>query len=54
LDDPYPSIQAALLYYGIAGDLLEACLQTAEVILNEAAFNRWPSVPVLVASGAAI
>ncbi len=46
LDGGHPSIQAALLHYGIDGDLLEDCLQAAETILEEAAFNRWPSVPV--------
>jgi hypothetical protein len=46
LDGRHPSIQAALLHCGIDGDLLEECLQTADAILNEAAFNRWPSVPV--------
>ncbi len=46
LDGRHPSIQAALLYYGIDGDLLETCLQTAETILEEDSFNRWPSVPV--------
>ena len=46
LDGRHPSIQAALLHYGIDGDLLEDCLQAAETILDEAAFNRWPSVPV--------
>jgi hypothetical protein len=46
LDGGHPSIQAALLHCGIDGDLLEECLQTAEAILNETAFNRWPSVPV--------
>jgi hypothetical protein len=46
LDNPHPSIQAALLHYGIDDDLLEECLQIAETILEEAAFNRWPSVPL--------
>jgi hypothetical protein len=46
LDTPHPSIQAALLHYGIDDDLLETCLQTAEAILEENSFNRWPSVPV--------
>lgn len=44
LEGRHPSIQAALLHYGIDGDLLEECLQTAEVILKEDAFNCWPSV----------
>lgn len=46
LDGRHPSIQAALLHYGIDGDLLEDCLQAAEALLEEEAFNRWPSVPV--------
>jgi hypothetical protein len=46
LDDRHPSIQAALLHCGIDGDLLEACLQAADAILEENSFNRWPSVPV--------
>jgi hypothetical protein len=46
LEGRHPSIQAALLHYGIDGDLLEDCLRTAETILDEDAFNRWPSVPV--------
>jgi hypothetical protein len=46
LDGGHPSIQTALLHCRIDGDLLEECLQTAEAILSEAAFNRWPSVPV--------
>lgn len=46
LGDQHPSIQAALLHYGIDGDLLEDCLQAAETLLEEAAFNRWPTVPV--------
>jgi len=46
LDCRHPSIQAALLHYGIDGDLLEACLQAAEAILEEDVFNRWPEVPV--------
>jgi len=46
LDCRHPSIQAALLHYGIDGDLLEACLQAAEAILEEDVFNRWPAVPV--------
>jgi len=46
LDCRHPSIQAALLHYGIDGDLLEECLQAAETIFEEDAFNRWPSVPL--------
>jgi len=46
LDGRHPSIQTALLHQGIDGDLLEECLQAAEIIIDEAAFNRWPSVPV--------
>lgn len=42
LDNEYPSIQAALLDYGIDGDLLEECLQSAELIVQEPVFNRWP------------
>jgi hypothetical protein len=42
----YPSIQMALLDHGIDGDLLEECLQAAELIVKEPAFNRWPSVPL--------
>jgi hypothetical protein len=42
----HPSIQAALLHYGIDADQLEDCLQTAEAILEDATFNRWPSVPL--------
>jgi hypothetical protein len=46
LECRHPSIQAALLHCGIDGDLLEECLRTAETILDEHAFNRWPSVPL--------
>lgn len=46
LDGRHPSIQAALLHYGVDGDQLETCLQVAETILEEDAFYRWPSVPV--------
>ncbi|WP_374091054.1 hypothetical protein [Methylomicrobium lacus] len=46
LDGRHPSILAALLDYGIDGDLLETCLQTAEAILEEDEFKRWPAVPV--------
>jgi hypothetical protein len=46
LDGQHPSIQAALLHYGIDGDLLEDCLQAAELIVEEPTFNRWPSVPI--------
>jgi hypothetical protein len=46
LDGKHPSIQAALLHGGIDGDLLEECLQAAEMILQETTFNRWPAVPV--------
>jgi hypothetical protein len=46
LECRHPSIQAALLHYGIDGDLLETCLQTAESIFEDATFNRWPGVPV--------
>lgn len=42
LDDRHPSIQAALLDYGIDCDLLEEC----QAILEEDSFNRWPAVPV--------
>ncbi|MGR8951132.1 MAG: hypothetical protein ACU83V_01760 [Gammaproteobacteria bacterium] len=34
LSGRHPSVQAALLHYGIDGDLLETCLQTAEIILE--------------------
>ncbi|WP_020565908.1 hypothetical protein [Methylosarcina fibrata] len=46
LDGEHPSIQAALLHYGIDGDLLEECLKAAEIIIDVNEFNRWPSVPV--------
>jgi hypothetical protein len=46
LDGQYPSVQAALLQYGIDGDLLETWLQAAEMSLDETEFTRWPSVPV--------
>lgn len=42
----YPSIQAALMDYGIDADLLAACLDAAEQIHREPEFNRWVSVPV--------
>jgi hypothetical protein len=46
LDRQHPSIQAALLHYGIDADLLAECLDAAETILAEPEFSRWPSVPV--------
>jgi len=46
LDGEHPSIQAALLHYGIDADLLDACLKAAETIIDSNEFNRWPSVPV--------
>lgn len=46
LDRQHPSIQAALLHYGIDADLLAECLDAAEKILGEPEFSRWPSVPV--------
>lgn len=46
LEGEYPSIQTALLDHGIDGDLLAACLDEAERVLDEPVFNRWPSVPV--------
>ncbi|WP_305909430.1 hypothetical protein Q9L42_005525 [Methylomarinum sp. Ch1-1] len=46
LEGEYPSIQAALMDYGIDADLLAACLDAAERITQEPEFNRWPSVPV--------
>lgn len=46
LEGEHPSIQTALLDYGIDADLLAACLNAAEIIVAEQAFNRWPSVPV--------
>jgi hypothetical protein len=42
----YHSIQAALLYHGIVGYLLEACLLTAETVYASGEWCRWPSVPV--------
>lgn len=46
LEGEYPSIQVALMDYGIDADLLAACLDAAEQIVQEPEFNRWPSVPV--------
>lgn len=40
------TIQLALLDCGVAGDLLEVCLQAAEVALAGDEWCRWPSVPV--------
>jgi hypothetical protein len=42
----HPSIMAALLYHGIDGDLLEACLLAAEIVRTSGEWYRWPSVPV--------
>lgn len=46
LECEHPSIQAALLHYGIDADLLAASLNAAEKIIAEPEFNRWPTVPV--------
>jgi hypothetical protein len=42
----HPSIQAALVHHGIDGDLLEACLLSAEAVIASEEWCRWPSVPV--------
>jgi hypothetical protein len=42
----HPSIQAALVQHGIDGDLLEACLLSAEAVIAGEEWCRWPSVPV--------
>lgn len=39
-------IQDALARHGIAGGLLEACLQAAEAVLEGDDWVRWPFVPV--------
>ncbi len=41
-----PSIQAALLSQGINGDVLEACLHTADAVVASDEWCRWPLVPV--------
>jgi hypothetical protein len=46
LEGEYPTIEVALLDYDIDGELLAACLDAAERVLDEPEFNRWPSVPV--------
>lgn len=46
LDHEYSSLQDALQQYGVEGDLLMNCLESAERIIAEPGFIRWPSVPV--------
>ncbi len=41
-----PSIQAALLNQGISGDLLDACLNSADAVVASDEWCRWPTVPV--------
>lgn len=41
-----PSIQTALLNQGISGDLLNACLNSADAVVAGDDWCRWPSVPV--------
>lgn len=42
----YPSIEAALVDFGITGELLEELLSACEVIRDGEEWCRWPSVPV--------
>lgn len=41
-----PSIQAALLNQGIGGELLEACLNSADAVVASDEWCQWPSVLV--------
>ena len=45
-EEDYASIEEALVSMGIVKELLEACLVSAELILNSEEWQRFPSVPV--------